>query len=166
MLAILGILVLVSVGAAGGFLLARRGQRQAPAVFPGRRRLRPALGQAPGTGASSPESEAPSLRARLARLERDTAEVSDAAAAQAIESFLRSFLALHQPELEELKPSQWAPWLRRHGQNRQVQREAADVQRLVEDLDFLRRAPQLSDNAALRADLLRRCRALGRRLER
>lgn len=160
-LTILAVLMLMAAAGAGGFFLARRGRSRD-------------TGGEPHPGRSSEKHssrtsrvEAPSLRQRLAELKSATAQASDAAAAQAMERYLRSLLALRWPEIEELKASRWAPWLRRHNHGRHGLADTADdVQRLVEDLDFLRRAPQLSDNAALRADLLRRCRTLGRQLSR
>lgn len=99
---------------------------------------------------------------RVLEREVDTALAlpTAAAAAAAVETAWRRYLAHRRPELEPLAPREWSPALRR----RRLAAAAEAAQRFAEDLDFLRRAPHLADAEALKNALARQSRRLADQL--
>jgi hypothetical protein len=95
------------------------------------------------------------------RLDAAVAEERPRQAAIAIEAAWRDLLAASRALPPGLPPSRWRQHLRATGAD---ERLLAELDALVEDLHYLRHAPQLSTVAELAAELAERSRRLGCRL--
>jgi hypothetical protein len=118
-------------------------------------RHRPAPGQTSGPGTPVAARE---LEAVLGRAE---AEERPRALALAVEEGWRSFLHRRWGVTPENPPSRWSGLLAARGVDAAT---LGDLGLLIEDLQYLRSAPQLSTTDTLRADALDRSRRLLRRL--
>jgi hypothetical protein len=120
------------------------------------RRRRPAV-VSPGAGDGAPAAYA----AALHRLREAAVEVRPRQAAGCIEEAWRELLARRWGVPPGTPSPRWSEVLRTHGADPEA---AAELARLVDDLHYLRYAPQLSAAEALRSEALDRSRRLLRRL--
>jgi len=121
-------------------------------------RHRPATGSA--SGPAGPEASG-AARELLAALSRAEAEERPRALALGVEEGWRAFLHRRWGVPPENPPSRWSGLLAAHGVDAGALGELA---LLIEDLRYLRSAPQLSTTDTLRSDALERSRRLLRRL--
>jgi BatD DUF11 like domain len=163
--------VLVGLAAAWGLvLLALWARRRRLSSFAGNPGSSATAATAPdGTaagGSPAPATASPAAMAAsadlLARHLRDAAhEDHPRLAASMVEEGWRAYLAARWGLPPDLSPSRWGAWLAAHG----APVEIADATvRLVEELHYLRYAPQLSTTSAVRDELLAQSRQLLRRL--
>ncbi len=160
--------VLIGLAAAWGLVLlalwARR--RRLSSIAGSSDTAAAAPGSTAGGGLPAPATASPAAMAAsadlLARHLRDAAhEDHPRLAASMVEEGWRAYLAARWGLPPDLSPSRWGAWLAAHG----APVEIADATvRLVEELHYLRYAPQLSTTSAVRDELLAQSRQLLRRL--
>jgi hypothetical protein len=115
----------------------------------------------PAMASSSPGGGSPALGSFEDDLRRAESEERPRQAAARIEDAWRGLLAERWEVPTALPPSRWRETLAAHG----VDAESLyELEHLIEDLRYLRHAPQLSTTDSLRADVICRCRRLARRL--
>jgi hypothetical protein len=114
---------------------------------------------APGS-ASGPETPA-AARELAATLHRAEAEERPRGLALTVEEGWRAFLHRRWGVTPENPPSRWSTLLAAHGVDAGT---LGELGLLIEDLQYLRSAPQLSSTDTLRSDALERSRRLLRRL--
>jgi hypothetical protein len=125
-------------------------------------RRRPGLDQGPRATGPAPGSGVRSAAARLQqRLAETGSESRPRQAAAQIEEAWREFLAARWEVPPATPAMKWSALLAERDADAEATRELAQ---LVDDLHYLRFAPQLSSTETLRGEALDRCRRLSRRL--
>jgi hypothetical protein len=114
-----------------------------------------------GTAGSVPAGGSPAARTFEAGLRAAEAEERPRQAAARIEEAWHGLLADRWDIPAATPPSRWRELLASRGADAETQDE---LERVVEDLQYLRYAPQLSTTDTLRAEVISRSRRLARRL--